>query len=133
MDTKNLILDIVRQLLPDHSQVIYLKAWLASALSNEASHPHLEVLNVTSERHIRIAAKGALLGSLLDKGLNPEMAEQIHSSNNYFENNFTLPVMVILSDDAGQFVIILHAPCLIHAERLVHKSIAVNDLQHKTG
>lgn len=36
---------------------------------------------------------------------------------------------VIISDDAGQFRIGLHALCWVHAERLVHKLIPANDKQ----
>jgi len=37
---------------------------------------------------------------------------------------------VIVSDGAGQFAILLHALCRVHAERLVHKLIPLND-QHR--
>jgi hypothetical protein len=70
---------------------------------------HLNVLNIKGERHVRIATEGALLGGLLEKGLNPDLA--------------------IVSDGAGQFAILLHALCWIHAERLIHKLIPVNELQ----
>ena len=69
----------------------------------------LAALEIDGERKVRIATEGALLGSLLAKGLNPELA--------------------IISDGAGQFAILLHALCWIHAERLVHKLIPMNDLQ----
>jgi hypothetical protein len=36
---------------------------------------------------------------------------------------------VVLSDDAGQFDIGRHAPCWVHAERLVHKLDTFTDLQ----
>lgn len=70
---------------------------------------HLAVLGINRERHVRIATEGALIGSLLEKGFNPEL--------------------VILSDGAGQFAILLHALCWIHAERLIHKLIPANELQ----
>jgi hypothetical protein len=70
---------------------------------------HLKGLAIQSERHVRIATEGALVGSLLEKGFNPEL--------------------VILSDGAGQFAILLHALCWIHAERLIHKLIPVSDSQ----
>lgn len=72
---------------------------------------HLDVLGIKSERHIRIATEGALLGGLLEKGINPELA--------------------IISDGAGQFAILLHALCWIHAERLIHKLIPVSDSQRE--
>lgn len=74
-------------------------------------HEHLARLDITDTRHVRIATEGALLGSLLDKGFNPELA--------------------IVSDGAGQFAIGLHALCWIHAERLIHKLIPINDAQRQ--
>jgi len=70
---------------------------------------HLDALEINDERHVRIATEGALLGGLLEKGFNPELA--------------------IISDGAGQFAILLHGLCWIHAERLIHKLIPMNDLQ----
>ncbi len=72
---------------------------------------HLDSLDIKGDRHVQIATEGALLGSLLEKGFNPEL--------------------VILSDGAGQFAILLHALCWIHAERLIHKLIPVNDQQRQ--
>jgi len=37
--------------------------------------------------------------------------------------------LVIVSDDAGQFNILLHALCWVHAERLIHKLIPCSDEQ----
>lgn len=68
---------------------------------------HLAGLGITDERHVRIATEGALMGSLLEKGFNPDLA--------------------IISDGAGQFAILLHALCWIHAERLIHKLIPFNE------
>jgi hypothetical protein len=70
---------------------------------------HLAALAINDERHVRIATEGALLGGLLEKGFNLELA--------------------IISDGAGQFAILLHGLCWIHAERLIHKLIPMNDLQ----
>ena len=69
----------------------------------------LEVFAITDPRHIRIATEGALLGSVLEHGFNPEL--------------------VILSDDAGQFDVLLHALCWIHAERTIGKLVGFNDDQ----
>jgi len=71
---------------------------------------HLDALGIACERHRRIATEGALLGGLIEKGFSPEL--------------------VIVSDGAGQFAILLHALCWVHAERLVHKLIPLND-QHR--
>lgn len=67
----------------------------------------LDTLGITDERHRRIATEGALLGSLLHHGLPP--------------------TLVILSDDAGQFNVLLHALCWIHAERTIKKLIPISD------
>ena len=64
---------------------------------------HLEQLGISKARHVRIATEGALLGSILYHGFSKEL--------------------VIISDDAGQFNIMLHALCWIHAERTIHKLI----------
>ena len=71
---------------------------------------HLDALGIERERHRRIATEGALLGGLIEKGFSLDL--------------------VIVSDGAGQFAILLHALCWVHAERLVHKLIPLND-QHR--
>lgn len=58
---------------------------------------HLRRAGITGERHVRIATEGALLGSLIAHGVSPEL--------------------VILSDGAGQYDVLAHAACWIHAER----------------
>ncbi len=68
---------------------------------------HLDALGIERERHRRIATEGALLGGLIEKGFSLDLA--------------------IVSDGAGQFAILLHALCWVHAERLVHKLIPLND------
>jgi hypothetical protein len=72
---------------------------------------HLDHLGVVTERHRRIATEGALLGGLLAKGLARDL--------------------VIVSDGAGQFAILLHALCWVHAERLIHKLIPLNAPQRQ--
>jgi hypothetical protein len=57
----------------------------------------LRVLAISGPRHVRIASEGALLGSLIAHGVSPEL--------------------VILSDGAGQYDVLAHAACWIHAER----------------
>lgn len=66
---------------------------------------------ITDERHVRIATEGALLGAVLEHGINRDM--------------------VIVSDDAGQFDVLLHALCWIHAERLLAKLMGFNDAQRE--
>jgi hypothetical protein len=70
---------------------------------------YLQMKEITNTRHVRVITEGALIGSLLTQGLNPDL--------------------VILSDDAGQFDVFLHALCWVHAERLVHKLVPFHDGQ----
>ncbi len=64
---------------------------------------HLHCLGISKPRHIKIATEGALLGSVIAHGLPRSL--------------------VIVSDDAGQFNILNHALCWIHAERLLAKLV----------
>lgn len=41
------------------------------------------------------------------------------------------PILAIISDGAGQFAVLLHGMCWVHAERLVHTLIPFSDLQRK--
>jgi len=71
----------------------------------------LQQQSITEDRHVRIATEGALLGAVLNSGINP--------------------LLVIVSDDAGQFNVLLHALCWIHAERILAKLVGFNDAQRK--
>lgn len=71
----------------------------------------LASLGITSERHVRIATEGALLGSVVSGESNPQL--------------------VVMSDDAGQFAVLAHALCWIHAERTLAKLVGFNDLQRE--
>jgi len=68
---------------------------------------HLENLKIDNHRHVKIATEGALIGSLLYHGLPKSL--------------------VIVSDDAGQFNILTHALCWIHAERTLNRLIAPSE------
>jgi hypothetical protein len=72
-----------------------------------AWHSHLSDLGITAARHVRIATERTLLASAIFHGLSSDL--------------------VILSDDAGQFNILIHALCWIHAERLVNKLVGFSD------
>ncbi len=67
----------------------------------------LEGLNITVERHVRIVTEGALFGSVLEHGLDPGLA--------------------IISDDAGQFHVLVHGLCWIHAERTINKLVGFTE------
>jgi hypothetical protein len=84
--------------------------WEDRALADQAVWAaHLRTLGIGTERHIRIATEGALVASILNHGVSPEL--------------------VILSDDAGQFNIagFLNALCWIHAERTIHTLLPFSD------
>jgi Transposase IS66 family len=74
---------------------------------------HLEQLEMPSRPDtldpVRIASEGAVWGSIKAHGF--------------------LPDTVILSDDAGQFLVGRHALCWVHAERLVHRLDTFTDHQ----
>jgi len=93
----------ILHLLKDHckKQFADLTEWEA----------HLEELQIINHRHIKIATEGALIGSVLHHGLPKSL--------------------VIVSDDAGQFNILNHALCWIHAERTLNKLIAPNEERRK--
>ena len=71
----------------------------------------LQQLKIKKKRHRRIATEGALLGTLIDCGFPPDL--------------------VIISDDAGQFNVLLHALCWVHAERVFQRILPLNDRHAK--
>ena len=77
----------------------------------EAWMAHLERHGITALKvhpdPVRIATEGALWGSVVDHGFLREA--------------------VIVSDDAGQFIVGHHALCWVHAERLIHKLTGFTD------
>jgi len=72
---------------------------------------HLKQLKITNKRHIRIATEGVLLGTLDACGFPPDL--------------------VIISDDAGQFNVLSHALCWIHADRVFHRIVPLNETHAK--
>jgi hypothetical protein len=72
----------------------------------------LRDLGITPLRHVRIASEGALLGSLVAHGVSPEL--------------------VILSDGAGQYDVLAHAACWIHAERPLARLIPYSE-EHRAA
>ena len=81
----------------------------ATFLTEQDWLDHLASIGVTSPRHIQIATEGALIGSVIEHGLNPGL--------------------VLISDDAGQFNLFTHGLCWIHAERTISKLVGFNDDQ----
>lgn len=72
-----------------------------------AWNARLHTLGVTGARLLRIATEGALLGSLIAHGVSPDL--------------------IVLSDGAGQFTILVHAACWVHAERPLARMIPHNE------
>jgi hypothetical protein len=68
---------------------------------------HLRALAITAERHVLIATEGALLGQIIEQGAAADL--------------------VILSDGAPQFDILVHASCWVHAERPLARMIPYNE------
>ena len=77
----------------------------------QAFKQHLQQLNISNTRHTRIATEGALLGTLAACGFPPDL--------------------VIISDDAGQFNVLLHALCWIHADRVFQRILPLNETHTK--
>ena len=77
----------------------------------DAWQAQLEQLGIRDARHVRIVTEGALLGTVIEQGVAPDLA--------------------ILSDDAGQFDVLVHALCWVHAERNLVKLVGFNDAQRE--
>lgn len=72
---------------------------------------YLQKNKMTTKGHIRIATEGALLGTLIASGFPLDL--------------------VIMSDDAGQFNILLHALCWIHTDRVFQRILPLNKRHDK--
>src|SRR3954469_5140633 len=70
---------------------------------------HLIALGITGAKAVRLASEAAVAGSLDHHGV--------------------LPDAVIVSDGAGQFDVLRHGLCWIHAERLIHRLVTVTEAQ----
>ncbi len=93
---------------------VFLEALRSNARADFADkaawESHMDMLGMNTPRYRKIATEGALLGSL----------SQLHIAKN----------MAIISDDAGQFNVLTHGLCWVHAERLIHKMLPLNE-QHR--
>ena len=90
------------------AQLSYLFSFPVISFDGEAAWlNHLAGLNITRPRHIKIATEGALLGCVL--------------------RDEVLKKLAVISDGAGQFNVLMHGLCWVHAERLLHKLIPLND------
>jgi len=93
-------------------KLMLLKRAAGRELKNKAEwEKFLKMVGIRTKKDVRIATEGALIGSILSHGINKDI--------------------VIISDDAGQFNILLHGLCWIHAERKINDLIPINDYQQK--
>jgi Transposase IS66 family len=95
-----------RQQLPQ-ALVEGLQAGPCHFAEDAAWQARLQELGITSQRHVRIATEGALLGQVIAQGVSPDL--------------------VILSDGAEQFNLLAHAACWVHAERPLVRLIPYNE------
>ena len=84
-----------------------LRAGPRHFVAEAAWQARLAELGITAARHVRIATEGALLGQLIEQGVSPDL--------------------VILSDGAPQFDILVHASCWVHAERPLARAVPYNE------
>lgn len=92
--------------LPKSPLALLLNHPAKEFMDAEQWEQHLKELGIVKPRHIQIATEGALFACVLS---------QLPRS------------LVIVSDDAGQFNILNHALCWIHAERTLSKIVAPSD------
>jgi hypothetical protein len=67
----------------------------------------LQALGITAALHVRLATEGALLGQVIEQGVSP--------------------ALVILSDGAAPFDLLVHASCWVHAERPLARAVPYNE------
>ena len=79
--------------------------------NDEQWHEFLAQNGIVRPYHQRIATEGALIGSIVEHGIS--------------EN------LVVISDDAGQYHVLKHGLCWIHAERTINKIIPFSDEAEK--
>ena len=88
---------VVAQLTGDPGSFADTSAWQA----------HLARHAIRRERHVRIATEGALLAGVIAAGVSADL--------------------VIVSDAAGQFDVLVHALCWLHAERPLARLLPFNE------
>ncbi|MEH2386290.1 MAG: transposase [Nostoc sp.] len=77
--------------------------------TDEEWQAYLKQLGITSQSGVKLVTEAALLGSAIEHGLSPDM--------------------IILSDGARQFAILVHALCWVHAERGIRRLKGVTTQQ----
>ena len=97
--------------LPQKTQQTLALLQTKSIKDKQAWEAALEGLDITSKQHIRIATEGVMIAALLEIRINKNLA--------------------IISDDAGQFDILIHGLCWVHAERAINKLVGYTDQQRQ--
>ncbi len=94
-------------------------SWLPLSLSldrvfkdKEEWLSYLKELGIEKNSHVKTATEGALLGAVIASGVSPDLG--------------------IISDGAGQFRLLVHGLCWVHAERLINKLIPFTESQRLT-
>lgn len=95
------------------------KRWLAVLrefagmvfLNEDGWQEFLAIVEMVKEHHVRIATEGVVLGGVIEHGIANDL--------------------MVLSDGAGQFNVLLHGLCWIHAERSLDKLILVTDKERE--
>ena len=64
---------------------------------------YLNNMGIVKGSHVKTATEGALIGTVINNGVSPKLG--------------------IISDGAGQFRLLEHGLCWVHAERLINKLI----------
>ena len=70
---------------------------------------YLKEVGIFKDSHVKTATEGSLLGAILASGVSPDLG--------------------IVSDGAGQFRLLEHGLCWVHAERLINKLIPFTEAQ----
>lgn len=106
---------VINEVAVAYWQKYALSAALITSLAEGPTHfvdaaawnARLQTLGVSGTRLVRITTEGALLGSLIAQGVPAKL--------------------MVLSDGAGQFIILVHAACWVHAERPLARMIPYNE------
>jgi len=73
---------------------------------------YLKEMEITKNSHVKTATEGAMVGTVISNGVSTELG--------------------IMSDGAGQFRLLEHGLCWVHAERLINKLIPLT-VEQKTA
>ena len=75
--------------------------------NKEEWEEYLNNIGIVKDSHVKKATEGALIGTIINNGVSPKLG--------------------IISDGAGQFRLLEHGLCWVHAERLINKLIPLTE------